>query len=132
MKLTQKRIVASLLSLSIVCVLALPIVALAQTTNNYGLDTGFGDAAGLPTGSTDLPTTIARIINILLGFLGIIAVIIVLYGGFIWMTAAGDSGKVDKAKDLLKAGIIGIVIILAAWAIASWVISTLDTQLRTA
>lgn len=75
--------------------------------------------------SMDLETTIETVINAVLGFLGFIAVIIILIGGFQWMTAAGDDSKVDKAKKTLSAGVIGLIIILAAWGIASFVIGLL-------
>ena len=61
--------------------------------------------------------------------LGILAVIIILWGGFLWMTAAGDDSKVDKAKKLIISGIVGIVIILAAYIIANFAITAVGGQL---
>jgi len=52
----------------------------------------------------------ANIINLVLGFLGLIAVIIILIGGFKWMTAGGNEEKVGEAKKLLIAGLIGSTI----------------------
>lgn len=91
------------------------------------LDTGaqFADIAGL--GSQDLATTIASIIRVALGFLGVIAVVIILYGGLKWMTAGGDDPKIKKAQGLIFAGITGLVIVLAAYAIASFVIGSITT-----
>lgn len=66
-----------------------------------------------------------RIINISLSILGIVAVSIVIYGGFIWMTAEGNEEKIAKAKGILKAGVIGLAIILASWGIASLVLNKL-------
>ncbi len=63
------------------------------------------------------------IINIVLSFLGLIAVIIVIYGGFIWMTSGGQEEKVNKAKSILKNGLIGLVIVIFAWGITTWVLS---------
>ncbi|HAO81378.1 TPA: hypothetical protein DCQ82_01490 [Candidatus Veblenbacteria bacterium] len=54
-----------------------------------------------------------------------LAVILVLWGGFKWMTAAGDEAKIGEAKKLMGAGVIGLVIILAAFAIASFVVNQL-------
>lgn len=78
-------------------------------------------------GDEDPRTIAAGVINVILGFLGIIAVVIILLGGFKWMTAAGNEEKVEEAQKLIKAGIIGLVIILAAWGIASFVIRQLGT-----
>jgi hypothetical protein len=64
----------------------------------------------------------ADIIKIFLGFLGIIAVAIILAGGFKWMTAMGDEEKVKKAKQLIGSGVVGLLIIVAAYAIATFVL----------
>jgi len=87
----------------------------------------FAGSAGLS--SSDLPSTIAAIIRIALGFLGIVAVIIILIGGFKWMTAGGNDDKVKDAKKLMIAGVIGLVIVLSAYAIASFVISSYETAI---
>ena len=57
-----------------------------------------------------------------LGFLGIISVVLILYAGFMWMTAAGNEDKVGQAKKLLVAAVIGLIIILASYSIASFVL----------
>ena len=106
-------------------ILVVPAVVSADDTGplpNYGLD----DAAEFGLGDTGLVETLTSIIQVLLGFLGILAVLLILWGGFIWMTAAGDDAKTDKAKKLIYSGIIGIVIIFSAYAIASFVISQIS------
>jgi hypothetical protein len=83
----------------------------------------FAAASGL--GDADLTDTIAQIIRIALGFLGVIAVVIILLGGFKWMTAGGNDEKVKTAKKLIFSGIIGLVIVISAYAIASFVIDSI-------
>jgi len=90
-----------------------------------GSGDAFAQQAGL--GSQDLSTTIASIIRVGLGFLGVIAVVIVLYGGFLWMTSAGSDEKVKQAKKVMISGIIGLVIVLSAYALASFVINSIST-----
>lgn len=76
--------------------------------------------------ATDDPRTIAgRIINIALSFLGLIILLLIVYAGFLWMTSNGEEEKVRKAKGILKNAIIGLVITLSAWAIATFIISRL-------
>src|SRR3989339_136375 len=76
--------------------------------------------------SADDPRIIAaRIIRIALGFLGIIAVCIVLYGGFLWMTSAGNEETIGKAKKVLINGLIGLIIILMAFGITQFVLNSL-------
>jgi len=79
------------------------------------------DKTGL--GETDPREMAASIIQVLLGFLGIIAVVLILYAGFLWMTAAGDDAKIKTAKGTLMAGVIGLIIILMAYGIATMVIN---------
>ena len=67
----------------------------------------------------------ASVINVALGFLGIIAVGLILYAGFKWMTAGGSEDKITEARKLLFAGVIGLIIILAAFAIANFVLTQL-------
>ena len=61
---------------------------------------------------------IGRYINNLLVFLGIVFFLLIIYGGFLWMTSAGNENKVDKAKKILIASIIGLAIILLGQVIA--------------
>ncbi|MBI2443938.1 MAG: hypothetical protein HYV42_01690 [Candidatus Magasanikbacteria bacterium] len=107
---------------------ALPIAS-AQTITNQDLGIQYGAATGL--GSTDVRVTVARIIRVAMGLLGIIAVVIILIGGFTWMTAGGNEEKVAEAKKWIFAGIIGLAIILSAYAIASFVINQLVTATTT-
>lgn len=86
-------------------------------------ESDIADELGLS--DTDIRVTIARIIRVAMGLLGIVAVVIILIGGFTWMTAGGNEEKVGEAKKWIFAGIIGLAIILSAFAIASFVINSL-------
>ena len=88
------------------------------------LDTTIGEqGAGLQSG--DLSTTVANIISTMLGLIGIILVIVIIYAGFLWMTAGGNPEQVKKGQAWLKNGVIGVVIILMAYAITNFIISIL-------
>jgi len=73
--------------------------------------------------TTDPRQTLAKIIKIALGFLGSIAVILVILAGFKWMTAAGNEDKIAESKKLMGAAFVGLVIILLAFAITNFVIN---------
>ncbi len=87
------------------------------------LGLGYGQYTGL--GSEDIRFTVARIINVALGLLGIIMVVILIYAGFTWMTAAGNEEKVGTAKKMIIAAVIGLAIILSAYAISNFVVREL-------
>lgn len=121
-----------ILSLIIISLFLMPFLAIqpvgaTEEDDVFGISFVEGDATteGIALGNKDPRTMVAQIINVVLTLLGIIAVIIVLLGGFKWMTAGGNEDKVSEAKKLLGAGVIGLVIILAAWGIASFVLEQL-------
>lgn len=118
--------------------LALPaLVGAAEVTEFSELkDFGLGDETGgfkesVGLGKRDIKSTIGLIINVVLSILGIVAVVIIVAGGFTWMTAAGNEDKVGTAKKMITQGVIGLVIVFAAWGIASFVISQLGSAAKT-
>jgi len=82
-----------------------------------------GAATGLP--ETDIRVVVAKIIRTAILLVGIVFFAIVVYGGVVWMTSAGEADKVKRAKDILRNGAIGLVIILASYSIASFVLNAL-------
>lgn len=123
--------------ISLVFVFALGLVLSPTLVNGQGFDANDplgvnvietptdGSSQGLALGTKDLRTTATNIINIALSLLGIIAVVVILIGGFQWMTAGGDDGKVETARKWIFSGIIGLAIILSAWAIAKFALTNL-------
>ncbi len=85
---------------------------------------GSGLAGSL--GNSDPRVVAGRIINIGLGFLGVIAIAFIIYGGFIWMSSNGNEEKIETAKKILRNSIIGLLIILASWGIATFIITKLS------
>ncbi len=72
-----------------------------------------------------LPEIIGGIIQTALSILGIVAALLIIYAGYVWMTARGKEERVTKAKETLEAAIIGLVIIIAAYAITYFVVDRL-------
>lgn len=99
----------------------------AGDLGDFGLTTGENAAADIGLGDADVKEIVNNIIGVILGFLGLIAVVLILIGGFMWMTAGGNEDRVKKGRQFIINGIIGLVIILAAYAIASFVITNLQT-----
>ena len=73
----------------------------------------------------DLITIIGRIINVALGAMGIVLLGILLYAGYLWMTAGGDAAQIEKAQKWIRNGIIGLVIIASAFAITQFILGLL-------
>lgn len=124
----MKKIIATILSLTTVFALALAVTMplQANATTTIGVeDLGLSYGAQTGLGTADVRTTIAKIIKVAMSLLGIVAVVIVLIGGFKWMTAGGNDDQVGEAKKWIFSGVIGLVIILSAYALASFVITQL-------
>lgn len=68
---------------------------------------------------------IGKVIRIVLSFVGVILVMIIVYAGFLWMTAGGNEDQVKKAKAWLTNAIVGLVVALSAYAISAFVVSNL-------
>ncbi|OGY44701.1 MAG: hypothetical protein A3J62_01630 [Candidatus Buchananbacteria bacterium RIFCSPHIGHO2_02_FULL_38_8] len=86
-------------------------------------DDAFISASGL--GRQSPAIMIAYVIQVLLGLLGVIFIILIIYAGFMWMTSAGNEEKVGKAKNIIIAATIGLAIVLAAYIITYFVIDKL-------
>ncbi|HLD28371.1 MAG TPA: pilin [Patescibacteria group bacterium] len=124
-KLTTKRIAALLLTIMTLSLFALPAVVSAGD-DPFGIENAAFD--GLNSDTRDVYVIIDNIIALIFGFLGILAVLIILWGGFTWMTSAGDETKVEKAKKMIIAGVVGLVIILLAWVIVRFVFTSIQND----
>ena len=118
----KKNILKNLLIIFILSIILIPNFVNANiVTDSDGIMNKLGNFAGkisLP-GNDPTITPITIIINMALGLLGLFFVILIMYGGFTWMTAQGDDKKVQKAKDIIKNSIYGIAIVLLAAVIAN-------------
>jgi hypothetical protein len=127
----MKKVFKNLAAFAMVVMLLAPMFALVATPvlAQGNLDPFGGYKNNVETdlnlGNRDPREIAGSVINVLMGFLGIIAVIIILLGGFKWMTAGGGEDKIAEAKKLMTAGVVGLVIILAAWGITTFVLRAL-------
>ncbi len=74
-----------------------------------------------------LPEIVANIVKIVLSLLGVIFICLIIYGGFLWMTAAGNEERIKKARAIIANAAIGLAIVLAAYAITVFVINAIQT-----
>ena len=79
-------------------------------------------AAGCLVNKGTVENKVTEVINIFLYVVGVVAVIMIIYGGFLFMTSAGDAGKVQKAKNAILYSVIGLAIVVLAYAIVNFVI----------
>lgn len=70
---------------------------------------------------TDIPGAIGTIIGAVLAFVGLLFFLLMIYGGLLWMLARGNEQQVEKAKNLIISAVIGLIIILSAYAITAFI-----------
>lgn len=108
-----------------------PLSAFAQATAISNGIRGAADAGGLSGGCSSgtecVANIIGNVIGIATGFLGVVLFGYFLYAGFLWTTAGGDTGQVDKAKSYIKNAVIGLVIVVTAFAISTFVLGQIDS-----
>ncbi|MBQ6320893.1 hypothetical protein IJI17_01555 [Candidatus Saccharibacteria bacterium] len=73
--------------------------------------------------TTNVESVVATVINTILYVVGILAVVMVIFGGVQYTTSAGDQAKVTKAKNTILYGLIGLVVAILAYAIVNFVVS---------
>ncbi|PIS05332.1 MAG: hypothetical protein COT81_01610 [Candidatus Buchananbacteria bacterium CG10_big_fil_rev_8_21_14_0_10_42_9] len=99
---------------------ALPVLA---------VDVGLNYGTSLGLGTRDVRETILRIIQAFFAFLGVLAILAIIYGGFRIMTAGGDQDQSGEGRKAMVAGVIGLVIVLTAFAIATFVVDSIINAL---
>lgn len=102
--------------------------------NESPLDKAAGaGGAGYNTENADtqFDSMVATVIRTVLSLLGVIFLILIIYGGITWMTAGGNEDRIARARKILTAAVIGLIIVVAAYAISYFVIEALtDTTLE--
>jgi hypothetical protein len=111
--------------------LSLAVILPAQAAGLSGAfspETLGAAAPGYDTG-TDIYQIISAIIDTVLSLLGVIFVILIIYGGITWMTAEGEEARVEKAQKIIREAVVGLIIVMAAYAISYFIINAL-TKIR--
>jgi TRAP-type C4-dicarboxylate transport system permease small subunit len=75
--------------------------------------------------TTSLETMIGNVINVAISLIGVLLLGYIIYGGFLWITSNGDSKKTEQAIKMIRNAVIGMIIIVAAWAITDFVLARL-------
>ena len=131
-KIISPKIAAVLASLLF---LFISSATLADTSGTYDFATQSGlNTTATQAGYSDAlkalsPSNLtSRAISIILSIIGLIFIGLMIYGGITWMTAEGNEQKVEKAKQVIIGSIVGLIIVLAAYAASNFIISYFSKQ----
>lgn len=116
--------VKTLLISTLLMLLVASPLAVVAATNSANIQGNLDAAAPaeLKGASTKtLPVYIGTVIKGLLQLLGAVFLLLTLYGGWLWMTAQGDTTQVSKAKNIILSAIIGLIIIAGSYALTNFI-----------
>lgn len=97
--------------------------ALAVDNYDYGLE-AVASGAGLAEKGVTLPIIMGNILGTVLSFIGVLFFVLMVFGGFLWMTARGNEEQTKKALGTITSAVVGLVIVLSSYAITSFVFKT--------
>ena len=75
-------------------------------------------------GDKSLMSNVAMLINVFASVMGFLAVGMIIYGGFMLLTAQGDPAKIKRGKDVVIYSIIGVILVMLAYAIVNFVMNS--------
>lgn len=115
-----------LIVVGVVATLALAFATVPVAHADYNLDKGISDSKGNRVAEkVDDPQQLVKgIVNGILYFVGILSVIMLIWGGILYTTSSGDSNKVTTAKNTIMYAVIGLVVAIFAYAIVNFVLTT--------
>jgi len=118
----QKKLIYLTILLALASLALVPLASHAQLgkLKNIGGQAYMGTSGAIPESPA---ATAGRVINVALSVVGLVFLILMLYGGYLWMTARGKEERLNKAKETIEASIIGLIIVLAAYGITYFVVS---------
>ena len=125
-KLVLFSIIISLLVFNLTIITNNVFASGATDKAKAGLDAA-APGAGFSTPAADPAGVIGKALKVVTSILGIIFVIIVVYGGITWMTAGGNADQVKKARSMLIEGVLGMAVTMGAYAIAYYFVEKLST-----
>lgn len=118
--LKQALLVSTLMVVAITLFSALPL-ANAGLIGDEDNPAGVSEATG---GATDVRALALTVVNYFLGFLGLVAVIMVIYGGVTYVTSAGNDEAIGNAKKIIMYALIGIIVILLSFVVVNAVLKS--------
>ena len=105
----------------LIAILILPYFVFAQGPLDKLKNVGEGGGYAAYTNETTFATIVGTIVKAFLALLGVIFICLIIYGGYLWMTARGNEDQLTKAKTTIRVAIIGLIIIVSAFGIWTFV-----------
>lgn len=102
--------------------LVFPMTTLAIDIGNNYLESARVQSGYSQASETTFASNLGYVVKIVLSFSGVVFMMLMVYAGYLWMTARGNEQQVDKATDIIKASIIGMIITVGAYSITNFIV----------
>lgn len=122
-----KKVVIAILLVNILVVSGV-YAANLKDAFDLPLITAAGDSGAGYSMNASAEAMVGRVIQAVLSFLGLIFFMLMIYSGYLWMMAAGSEEQVTKAKNLIKAAVVGLIIVLSSYAISYFVLQEIGSE----
>jgi TRAP-type C4-dicarboxylate transport system permease small subunit len=128
MKNAKKKVLSAIILLTFLVIPSILVTqrSTAAASSLWDAQVGIEDVGQTAYGESNKPQdiriTVMKIVNVVLQFLAVIFLVLIILSGYQWMTAGGNEEQVGKAKKNLFNAVIGLVIILASWSIAYFIL----------
>jgi len=120
MLIKNKKILISIILLSVILVANCALAAVDPYAQLNSVASGVGLSS-----NANLPGTIGNIVKGLLTLIGVLFLVLLIYAGFLWMTDMGDGKKAQKAREIIKNSVIGLILVFISYGITLFVVNQL-------
>ena len=124
-KIFKKEVAVLLVFIVAVFLFSANFVHAQELGINYAANIGLQESS-----ENDVRDFIVNVVKYFITFLGIIAVVVMMYAGFLWMTSGGDPEKLNKAKKTLVNAVIGLIIVLFSFAIVVFIVNLMNGNIK--
>ncbi|MFA5022280.1 MAG: hypothetical protein WC508_04345 [Patescibacteria group bacterium] len=133
----MKNFKKQIISLAILATLTIPVLGSANYCQAASITEAMKGAlqtVTLPSGGENPETTaltiVGKVIAAFLSLFGIIFLILIIFGGYKWMLASGREDEVKKAQEIIRNAVIGLIIVLASYAITYFITTSLELAVK--
>lgn len=110
------------ISLAIVILLILPSTVFALNLGGNLLESARDKSGYARASETTLASNLGMVVNVVLSFAGVIFMSLMVYAGYLWMTARGNEQQIDKSLAIIKAAVIGMIITVGSYSITNFIV----------
>lgn len=100
----------------------------ARVRSGGSSEVGSPTECAQPVEERELGVSVGQLINVILGILAVVAVLVIVIGGIMYTTSAGDMARVNQARNMIQYALIGLVVALLAWALVNFVLSSVFSE----